>query len=67
MLTIDHKGNGTVLKEPCSPNPTLKEFAVLPETANVKDIWLLYTNGNHYDALITAYDPLLTIGTIEQI
>ena len=67
VLTIDSLGNGTIMKSPCTPNPALKEFAMLPEEANVKDVWLLYTNGNHYDALITADDPLMTIGTIEDI
>ena len=55
------------MKTPCTPNPALKEFALLPEGANVKDIWLLYTNGNHYDALITVDDPLITISSIEDI
>ena len=67
VLTIDSKGNGTVLKMPCTPNPALQDFAELPEGANVKDMWLLYTNENHYDALITEEDPIITLGTIEEI
>ena len=65
VLTIDSAGNGTVLKEPFTPNPALKEFALVPEGAKVKEVWLLYTNGNHYDALITEGDTLLNVGTIE--
>ena len=65
VLTIDSTGNGTVLKEPFTPNPALKEFALVPEGAKVKEVWLLYTNGNHYDALITADDTLVNVGTIE--
>ena len=67
VLTIDHEGTGTVLDEAFTPNPDLKEFALVPEGANVKEIWLLYTNGNHYEALIEEDDPLITIGTIEDI
>ena len=67
VLTIDSVGNGTVLREPFTPNPALKEFAVVPEGAKVKEVWLLYTNGNHYDALIEEDDSLLTLGTIEDI
>ena len=40
----------------------LKEFALLLEGTDIKDIWLLYTNGNHYDAFISVDDPLITIG-----
>ena len=67
VLTIDSRGNGSVMKTPCTPNPALKEFALLPEGTDVKDIWLLYTNGNHYDALIAVDDQLITIGSIEDI
>ena len=55
---MDSKGNGTIMK-------SLKEVALLPEEVSVKDIWLLFKNRNHYDALITVYDPLIKIGTIE--
>ena len=67
VLSINSQGNGTIMKTPCTPNQALKHFAMLPEGANVKDIWLLYTNGNHYDALIAADDPLITISSIEDI
>ena len=67
VLTIDSKGNGSIMKTPCTPDPALKEFSVLPVGTDVKDIWLLYTNGNHYDALIAVDDQLITIGSIEDI
>ena len=53
------------MKTPCTPDPALKEFS--DEFSDVKDIWLLYTNGNHYDALIAVDDQLKTIGSIEDI
>ena len=55
------------MKMPCTSNQALKEFALMLEGTDKKDIWLLYTNGNHYDALITVDDPLITIGSIEDI
>ena len=55
---MDSRRNGTIMK-------SLKEFALFPEGESVKDIWLLFKNRNHYDALITVDDPLIKIGTIE--
>ena len=67
VLTIDSQGNGSIMKTPCTPDPALKEFSVLPEGTDVKDIWLLYTNGNHYDALIAVDNQLIPNGSIEDI
>ena len=67
VLTVDSKGEGTVLRTPISPNPELKEFAKLPEDANVQDIWLQYTNGNHYDALLKKNSSFLSQGTLQEI
>ena len=64
VLTIDSKANCSIMK---NPDQALKKISVLPEGTDVKDIWLLYTNGNHYDALIAVDDQLITIGSIEHI
>ena len=34
--------------------------------SDVPEVWLLYSNGNHYDALIKKDNPLLTIGPIQE-
>ena len=30
-------------------------------------MWLLYSNGNHYDALVSNDHPLLIIGTVTEM
>ena len=50
------------------PDPRLGEYAMLPaEITENRDMWLLYSNNNHYDALISKDHPLLTIGTVTEI
>ena len=47
------------------PDLRLNEFSVLPaDKTELKNMWLMYSNGNHYDALIDQDHPLLTMGTI---
>ena len=68
ILTINHNGQGSVLKEPFMPDPRLREFARLPPNQAVaKDMMLMYSNGNHFDALIGKNHPLLTMGTISDL
>ena len=68
VLTIDREGKGSILKEPIVPDPRLGEYAMHPaELTENRDMWLLYSNNNHYDALISKDHPLLTIGTVTEI
>ena len=47
-------------------DPRLAEFAHLrADKTKMRDLWLLFSNGNHYDALITEDHPLLTLGGIK--
>ena len=66
VLTIDSKGNGTIFKEPFKPDPRLRQYALLEaELTEMQDMWLLYTNGNHFDALIRKDHPLITVGIVK--
>ena len=73
VLTIDEKGNGSLLPEPFKPDPRMASFSLLPSTKpngekmDVEEVWLLYTNGNHYDALIAEDGKIITLGTLESI
>ena len=50
------------------PDPRLNEFAMLAaDKTEITDMWLMYSNGNHYDALIAQDHPLLTMGTIAEM
>ena len=66
ILMIDNEGKGSTLMEPLVPDPRLEEFAHLRADKNkMRDLWLLFSNGNHYDALISEDHPLLTLGGIQ--
>ena len=68
VLTVNMKGEGTVLKEPFLPDPRLSEYALLPaDKTDMREMWLLYSNGNHYDALVSKDHPLLTVGIINEM
>ena len=68
VLTVNRKGEGTVLKEPFLPDPRLSEYALLPaDKTDMREMWLLYSNGNHYDALVSKDHPLLTVGIINEM
>ena len=70
VLTIDERGNGSLLYQPFRPDPRLADYALLPATKpngekmEVEEVWLLYTGGNHYDALIAEDGVIMTLGTI---
>ena len=67
VLTVNHRGEGTILKEPFIPDPRLSEYALIPaDKTEMREIWLLYSNGNHYDALLSKDHPLLTTGIISE-
>ena len=68
ILTINQDGRGSIMKEPFMPDPRLAEFARLPaDQTQTRDMMLMYSNGNHYDALIGKDHPLLTMGTISDM
>ena len=68
VLTIDKEGNGTILKDPFVPDKRLTDHANLKsDKTEMIEMWLLYTNGNHYDALIKKTHPLITMGTMEDM
>ena len=68
VLSINLQGEASVFKDPIIPDPRLSKFALLPpDKTEMKDIWLMYSNGNHYDALIAKNHPLLTMGTIAEM
>ena len=68
VLSINLQGEASIFKEPIMPDPRLNEFAMLAaHKTEIKDMWLMYSNGNHYDALIAQDHPLLTMGTIAEM
>ena len=72
VLTIDEKGEGSLLHEHITPDPVLAPYSLIPPTkpngqkVDVPDLWLLYTNGNHYDALLKDDHPLITEGSMRE-
>ena len=72
VLTIDEFGEGSLLHETITPDPKLAPFSLLPPTKpngekmDVPEVWLLYTNGNHYDALLKDDHPLMTDGSMKE-
>ena len=68
VLTVNQKGEGTVLKESFIPDPRLSDYANLPaDKTEMRELWLMYSNGNHYDALVSKEHPLLTLGIISDM
>ena len=68
ILTINHDGKGSIVKEPFMPDTRLAKFATLPaDQTETRDMLLMYSNGNHYDALIGKDHHLLTMGTISDM
>ena len=73
VLTIDDRGNGSLLHQPFTPDPRMADYALLParkpngDKVEVEEVWLLYTNGNHYDALIAEDGIVMTLGTINNL
>ena len=72
VLTIDQHGNGRLLQEPIKPNPELAPYFLLPptrpdgEVVDVPEVWLCYTGGNHYEALLKDDHPLITEGSLKE-
>ena len=70
VLSVDKEGKGTVFT--FLPDERLQHASLLPrsrsdgKSIDVPDVWLLYSNGNHYDALIKEDNPLLTMGPIQK-
>ena len=63
VLTIDSEGNGSIFKEPFVPDPRLSPYALLQaDKTEMQDMLLLYTIGNHFDALISSEHPLSLLG-----
>ena len=63
ILTVNAEGEGSILKEPFS-----LDYALLKsDKTEMQEMWLLYSNGNHYDALIKKDHPLLTLGTLGEM
>ena len=61
ILSIDGEGNGTIQSQPFVPDSRLDEFALLSaEGTEMRELWLQYSNGNHYDALVKQDHPVLT-------
>ena len=73
VLTIDERGNGSLLHQPFRPDPRLADYALLPATkpngekVEVEEVWLLYSNGNHYNALIAEDGKIMTMGIINNL
>ena len=69
VLTIDEHGNSRLLHKLFKPTPRLAKFSFLPAKKpngyklEVEEVWLLYTNGNHYDALVAEDSKIVTLGT----
>ena len=72
VLTIDSKGEGSLLSEPITPNPEMAPYSLIPPTkpngekVDVPEVWLRYTNNNHYDALLKDDHPLVTQGSLKE-
>ena len=73
VLSVNSKGGGSIQKEPFIPDNKMQNKSVLPEyrkdgkKTDVPEVWLLYTNGNHYDALVKEDNPLITRGPINDV
>ena len=73
VLMIDEKGNGRLLHEAFKPDPRLVDFSFIPaikptgEKMDAEEVWLMYTNGNHYDALVSDDGKIMELGTVESI
>ena len=71
VLKIDEHGNGSLVS--FKPDPRMAQFSLLPATKpngekiEVEEVWLIYTNGNHYDALISEDGQIMTLGTLDII
>ena len=69
--SIQH-GNGRLLQEPIKPNPELAPYFLLPptrpdgEVVDVPEVWLCYTGGNHYEALLKDDHPLITEDSLKE-
>ena len=72
VLTIDANGEGSILNEPIRPNPNMASYSLIPATkpngekVDVPEVWLRYTNNNHYDALLKDDHPLITQGSLKE-
>ena len=72
VLTINDKGEGSILKEPIRPNPAMAAYSIVPSTTpngekvDMPEVWLRYMNGNHYDALLKDNHPLITQGSLKE-
>ena len=54
VLTIDMGGNGSILSEPITLDSRLSENALLLEDKTERrEMWLLYSNGNHSMMLLS--------------
>ena len=71
VLSVNSRGEGSIQKQPFVPDARLKKSALLPEfrkdggKVDVPQVWLLYTNGNHFDTLTKKDDPIITRGPIQ--
>ena len=71
VLSVNSRGEGSIQKQPFVPNNRMKQSALLPEfrkdgrKVDAPQVWLLYTNGNHFDALLKQDDPIFTRGPIQ--
>ena len=51
----------------------MAQYSLLPATKpngekiEVEEVWLIYTNENHYDALISEDGQIMTLGTLDNI
>ena len=69
VLTVDEYNNGSLLHESFKPDPRLAEFSLIParkpngDKIEVEEVWLLYSNNNHYDALVAEDSKIMTLNT----
>ena len=72
VLTINDEGEGSIMKEPIKPNPAKTAYSLIPPTkyngekVDMPEVWLRYTNGNHYDALLPDSHPLISQGSLKE-
>ena len=72
VLTINENGEGSLLQETIRPNPVLSPYSLLPQTrsdgeaVDIPEVWLTYTGGNHYEALLKDDHPLITEGSLKE-
>ena len=68
VLTVDEHNNGSLLQESFKPDLRLAKFSLLParkpigQKVEVEEVWLLYSNNNHSDALVADDSKIMTLG-----